>query len=330
LQVVRAPRKISVAVSVVSLSMRAHREKMITDEALITELREILASSEPFPIDLDDVSRWLVYKLRQRLVTILTSKFILNVHYTEGRLDHCVSFRDKDYKKYYISIECFEKFCKFRKGSRGRKVHVMLLDLKKEEFSRNEEVEQQQAQPPEEEENNVEDEVDESEWSSSSESASESEDDDGEEVPSTPLLSSPSPASNSKDILATPPSLNNNDKHQYHHQEEEEEEEEEEDEIERECNSHKRHLDELEEVWTRQNAKMQRVLDKIDDRTPLEEMYWFTPNSTITNNNSVDNSQNVPDYLSPSLMEQNFSDDDNDHEHAYHNDEDDVLRLLNL
>jgi len=287
---------------------------MITDEALIRELREILGSHQSFPIDLDDVSRWLVYKLRQRLVTILTSKFTLNVHYTERRLDHCVSFKDKDFKKYYISIECFEKFCKFRKGSRGRKVHTMLLDLKREEFSNNEE------------ENTVGDGVDESEWSSSPSSSSESgcesgderDEEDDDEVPSNPPISSPS--SSAKDITA-PSSMISDDKYNCHDQDGEE------DGMEDECKSHKRHLDELEEVWTRQNAKMQRVLDKMDARTPLEEFYWFSPHpSTSTSTNATSNniSQSVPDYL------QSFSDDDSEQEHEQEYEDEDVLRLLNL
>jgi len=293
---------------------------MITDEALLTELREILASHHPFPIDLDDVSRWLVYKLRQRLVTILTSKFTLNVHYTERRLDYCVSFKDKDFRKYYISIECFEKFCKFRKGSRGRKVHAMLLALKREEFSKNEELIQD------------ENDADESEWSSSSssslspssesgcESEHEDDDEDDEEVPSTP----PGELSSSKDMMAPLSCMNSDDK--YHYQAPNEEE----DAIQEGAKSHKRHLVELEEAWTRQNAKMQRVLEKMDARTPLEEFYWFSPNVSPSPNppNNVDDSQNVPDYLASSIMEESFSDEEHDDQEC--DVEDDVLRLLNL
>lgn len=108
---------------------------MITDEMLLMELKQTMdeiGNGNPFPIDLDDVSRWLFYKLRQRLVTILTTKFTVGEHYREEEmLEGEEDFRDKDYKKYYVSVECFEKFCKFRKGSRGRKVHAMFVQVRK-------------------------------------------------------------------------------------------------------------------------------------------------------------------------------------------------------
>jgi len=100
----------------------------ISDEQLVAELLAAMKSAEPFPISLDDVSRWLLYRIRQRLVTILLSKFTRGLDYIEQESDD-KGFKD-DYKQYSVTTECFERFCKFRKGNRGRKVHVLFLQAK--------------------------------------------------------------------------------------------------------------------------------------------------------------------------------------------------------
>jgi len=307
--------------------MKENSNRMITDEALREELREVLQSTQQYPIDLDDVSRWLSYKLRQRLVTILTTKFHLDEHYTERRMDPCVGNKEKDFKKYFISIECFEQFCKFRKGSRGRKVHCMLIDLKR--LLSNEVDDNNSWYSPS---------------SSSSSSDVERESDSDDEVPSSPpcsLSPSPSPLSNNTkhDASTSLPLSFIEDKSRLPHNGHNEEQEDEEDEGH--SKSHKRHLDELEEVWTEQNAKMQRVLDKMDDRAPMEEIYWLSPSHTSTNYHRS-SPHTVPDDLSSSSSSLSFHDDafpsdeddsDEDNDRVYEDEsfsDEDVLRLLNL
>jgi hypothetical protein len=103
--------------------------KMITDAVLANELKAAVleaARGSTFPIDLDDMATWLFYKLRQRLVTILTTKFSRDVDYIEQE----PTPDDNDHKKYFVTVDCFEKFCKFRKGAIGRKVHTMFVEVR--------------------------------------------------------------------------------------------------------------------------------------------------------------------------------------------------------
>jgi len=61
----------------------------------------------------------------------------------------------------------------------------------------------------------------------------------------------------------------------------------------------RRHLDELEQRWVQQNAKMQKVLDTIDSLSPLECVYLFEPTTyrvpniyDINNNINNESSEN--------------------------------------
>jgi len=256
--------------------------KNISDEQLTVELREALRSTETYPISIDDVSRWLLYRVRQRLVTILQTKFVRGHDFIE--LENSGTSRD-DYKMFRITVDCFESFCKFRKGNRGRTVRALLIHLRESEFSSAGEVNSDSVNSPYESEGggsasdpNYEDQEEESSKKEKRGVKREAEVPETEtprkiffrtsdnnvltisrraDVTSTPSIcpSTPKPSISTASgtalsVAPIPTSEKVDEISQYH----------------------KKHMDELERTWLHQNEKIQKVVEKID--SPPFEAYW--------------------------------------------------------